>query len=58
MNWIVNLFPDPRKLLLFWVVLLPISYWWRDSVVWVVLMSHYVIIASHKAAKMIKGTQS
>lgn len=34
-----------------WVALIPLSYVMKDSVVWVVFMSHYAIIAAHMAAK-------
>lgn len=34
-----------------WVALLPVSFWWRESVIWVVIMSHYAILVSHWAAE-------
>jgi hypothetical protein len=34
-----------------WVALIPVSYLLRESVVWVVLMSHYAILVSHWAAE-------
>lgn len=36
-----------KRLLLLWVVLIPLSFWWRDLVMWVTFMSHYAIIVGH-----------
>ena len=34
-----------------WLALIPVSYFLRESVVWVVLMSHYAIVVSHWSAE-------
>lgn len=33
-----------------WICAIPLSILWRDSLIWVVFMSHYAIIAAHAAA--------
>ena len=56
----MNRLDDPRfhvrlnlALLVFWTVLLvPSLLWWRDSIIWVVVMSHYALIAAHLSALM------
>jgi hypothetical protein len=40
-----------RRLKWLWVAAIPVSVWLRSSVLWVVVMSHYAIIASHWAAE-------
>jgi len=57
-NWVVrarhyfgNKTKLHRHLKWFWIFVIPISYWWRESIFWVVFMSHYAIIASHWAAE-------
>lgn len=32
---------------IFWVAIVPISFVYRDALVWVVFMSHYAIITGH-----------
>lgn len=33
-----------------WLTLIPLSFLWRNSLIWIVFMSHYAIVASHLAA--------
>lgn len=40
-----------------WTALIPVSYLWRNSVVWVVLMSHYAILVTHWAAEEAADTE-
>jgi hypothetical protein len=39
-----------KWLTLLWVFLIPVSVILKDSILWVVVMSHYAIVASHWAA--------
>lgn len=36
-----------RWLKWFWVLIIPLSFLWRDVVAWVVFMSHYAIVVGH-----------
>jgi uncharacterized membrane protein len=36
-----------RCLKWFWIAIIPVSYFLRESVVWVVIISHYAIIVGH-----------
>lgn len=33
-----------------WILAIPLSILWKDSIIWVVFMSHYAIIAAHSSA--------
>jgi len=36
-----------RRLKWFWILLIPLSWAWKDVVPWVVFMSHYAIVVGH-----------
>ncbi len=40
-----------RKLKWLWLALIPLSFFLRESVIWVVLMSHYAIVVGHWSAE-------
>lgn len=40
-----------RWLKWFWVALIPVSYLLKDSIIWVVFMSHYAIVVGHWSAE-------
>lgn len=44
--------------LLFWIVMgIPTVFWWKESVLWVAIMSLYANIASEAAAREAKKAQ-
>ena len=34
-----------------WVAMIPVSLWLRESLLWIVFMSHYAILVSHWGAE-------
>ena len=46
-----------RRLKWLWIGLIPLSYFWRSWVPWVVFMSHYAIIVGHWSSEEAAKTE-
>jgi hypothetical protein len=46
-----------RRLKWLWVLMIPLSFFWREALIWVVFMSHYAIIVGHWSSEEAAKTE-
>lgn len=60
MKWLKNLYQDRHRWLTwFWIVMvIPTLLWWRDSILWVLIISLYANIETSAGAKEAKKART